>query len=130
MAENEISEDLRRLIFERIDSVEQLEVLILLKNHKNRSWSSEQVSVELRSTPLSVAGRLVVLKRLGLLQVNESECYQYSPTNNEIEDLTNKLIEVYRIKPHKVLELIFSPLKKVRNFADAFVVTKKGTDNG
>ncbi len=129
---NDLPENLRSFIFEYIDSVEQLEVLLFLRLHSERSWASENVSSELRSNPASVASRLAGLVQIGLLQVDEQKLYRFQPSTPELLELSDLLAEAYRVKPHRVFELIFSPLKKVRHFAEAFVVTKPGTkkENG
>lgn len=134
MASPDFSENARQLIFEAIDSVEQLEVLLLLRSRGDRSWSSAQVSAELRSSPKSVLNRLVALEQFGFLSraSDGEDDFQYRPKSDELDTAVSELADAYKIRPQKVFELIFSPLKKSRHFADAFLVTKpkKGNDDG
>lgn len=133
MSENDISEGVRHFIFDKIDSVEQLEVLLLLREHQPASMSAEKISSELRSSVSSVTSRLTYLEQLSLVikDPNNPKTYLFKPSNPKDVDTVNALAEIYKIKRQKVLELIFSSLKKARHFANAFMVTsKKGDPNG
>lgn len=126
MPETSVSERVRNLIFEHIDSVEQLEILLFLREHPERSWTSQEISTELRSSQASVEKRIAVLVSIGLVSQNAKN-FTYDPAR---EDLVRELSETYKIRPHRVLELIFSPMKRARHFADAFMVpTKKNGEN-
>lgn len=129
-------ESVRQLVFEHIDSVEQLNVLIFMRTYRDRAHDNLSLSAELRSNPQSVSNRLKSLAEQGFLQVlqttgEETVRYQYAPVSNALDDAIAQLEQLYRERPHKILELIFSPLKKGRQFADAFLVTpaKKESDN-
>lgn len=130
-------ESVRQLVFEHIDSVEQLDVLIFMRTHRDRAHDNQAISAELRSNPQSVINRLNSLAEQGFLKIVDSESeesprFQYAPVSPELDDAIAELEDLYRVRPHKVLELIFSPLKKGRQFADAFLVTpsKKESENG
>jgi hypothetical protein len=132
----EISTEIRQFIFNNIDSVEQLEVLILLRRSPAREWTAREISNELRSLPQSVELRLAALYAIGLVATSEGTptIYRYGGENEATNSLIDALINEYKLRPQRVMELIFSPLKKARHFADAFVMTKgpqkKGEDNG
>ena len=130
MSEADIPERVRLFIFEQIDSAEQLEVLLFLRQHAEKSWTSQAISNELRSTPASVSSRLEALSR-GFLLVKEGDAYRYQPQSEELRETIDKLNEIYRIRRQKIFEMIFSPMKKVKHFAEAFMVgksTKKGDE--
>ena len=137
MTTSDVPESVQQFIFEAIDSVEQLDVLLLLRNKRDRAWSSASVNAEIRSSTQSVMNRLIALEQLGLLVrlMDGSETFRYEPKTSELDAMVAALAEVYRIRPQKIYELIFSPLKKSRHFAAAFVFksavkTKKDSDNG
>lgn len=137
MNENDVPSVVAQFVFEHIDSVELLEVLILMRNHPQRSWSSEQLSNELRSTQKSVASRLTALKdkRFIALDPTSQGHFIYLPEGQETARTIDLLAETYKIKKHKIYELIFSPVKKIRFFADAFMLgkqndKKEGDSNG
>lgn len=134
MAAVRISEKARNFIYQHIDSVELLEILLLLYADADKSWSPESLALELRSNSNSTLNRLTVLKRLGLVaEVGSSNQFCYQTTDVNQDKLVEELSAVYRVHRHRVLEMIFSPSKKARDFADAFVVPSKkneGEDRG
>ncbi len=139
MALNAFPERVRQFVFQHIDSVEQLEVLLFMRTHRDACYDALGISAQLRSNPQSVLKRLLILEGGGLLKrhetlntANETLLFQFDPRNPEIQDTIDALAEVYKQKPQRIFELIFSPLKKGRQFAAAFIVTppKKDTNNG
>lgn len=129
----DIPENVRQFIFSYIDSVEQLEVLLLLRARTGEVFFARAVAEELRSSEASVALRLGALARSGLIEGDETSGYRFQARSEELGPVLTGLSDAHRTFRHKVLELIFSPLKKARSFADAFVVTnpkKSEDDNG
>lgn len=134
MTKTEISEKIRQFIFEQIDSVELLEVLLFVRSQKDKDWNAELLAHEMRSSANSVSRRLENLKRLGLVQEDGADpnLYRYHLRDPELEVVLEELNDTYKVKKQKILELIFSPLKKGRHFANAFVVNppkKDGEDS-
>lgn len=135
MASETFPEHVRQLIFEHIDSVEQLEVLLFMRAHRDKTYEAKMISSELRSNTQSVLNRLLALEACCLVTQDDLH-FRYEAKTPELEDAVLQLSELYKVRPHKVLELIFSPLKKGRHFAEAFVVhpvkgtSKKGSENG
>jgi predicted transcriptional regulator len=129
----DIPDDVRQFIFDSIDSVEQLEILLLLSANPSRKWEAQAISAELRSTKTSVENRVESLVALNLV-ASDKEGYQFSPKNEADAKVVAQLPEIYKIMRHSILELIFSPMKKARAFANAFRVKnrtdKTGDDNG
>jgi hypothetical protein len=108
-----------------IESVEQLEILLLLRN-KGDEWTPEQISAELRSTPDSAWNSVEALQRHGLLVPGAapgSVRYAAKPA----ADATVAQVEAtYRQARFRVIHLIFSkPSDRVTSFADAFRFRKK-----
>ena len=132
MVRRDIPEKVRSFIFEHIDSVEQLEVLLFLRKNTGKLCTIEEITNELRSNTSSVSGRLNVLKSKNLIK-EENSSFRYNNIK-EVEDVLAEVAEEYKIRKAFILELIFSPLKKMRNFADSFVFNpsekKKGDSDG
>lgn len=126
MSEADIPEDVAHLIFEKIDSVEQLEVLLMLWAAAPQPRTSEDLSSELRSSVSSVSSRLAALEKAGLVgrDPDKSDTYFFMSESPGLEATVSALSEIYKVRRQKVFQLIFSPLKKGRHFADAFMVTK------
>ena len=75
-----IPDPVRKLIAEHIDSVEQLEVLILLRAHRDRAFTVSEVNDRIKSSATSVEGRLSDLAGRGFLQrTDRTYRYQASP---------------------------------------------------
>jgi hypothetical protein len=129
----DLPEEVRRLIAENIDSVEQLEILLLLFQHPDRSWNAETVARELRISPISAGERLEDLTYDGFVsRADGSEAgYRYGPESPELDAAVRGLATAYPTRRVTVINLIFSkPVDKIRTFADAFRLRKKGDDNG
>src|SRR5690606_25984347 len=118
-------------ILEYIDSLDQLEVLLLLRAHPDRSWSAEAVSRELRNDPSAAGERLSDMEEHGLLaKTNEQEaCYRYRPRSQQLAQLIDMLADEYAVRRVSIITLIFSkPSKHVLSFADAFKLWKDTKD--
>lgn len=127
MAGDPISADVRRFISAYIDSVELLEVLLLLRASAEREWSADSVSGELRSNPASVAKRLTDLCERGLVSMRESAppLYAYHPGTAELDSAVKGLAQAYAERRTRVIDLIFSkPIDTLRHFSDAFKFRK------
>jgi len=112
-----------------ITSIEQLEVLLLLREHAGRAWTAEEVSRHLRSSVMSIQGRLNDLagRRLVAVEQGESgEGYVYSPGADEIAALIDGLAKAYKERRLTVINHIYGrPPSELRSFADAFLLKKK-----
>jgi len=122
MSDNEVPENIKIFIFKNIHSVEQLEILLYLRKIE-KGLTEQQISSELRSTSASVSNRLISLQEMNLIKKIGTE-YKYAPETEELKQLIDLLDETYKLKRQTLLELIFSPLKKARHFAEAFIITK------
>ena len=125
---------MKNFIFEHIDSVEALEILLLFHSNQAKSWSFAALASELRSNPNSAQSRSQVLRDLNIIREkagSENEFY-YDPSNQELASIVDELSQHYRIQRHKIFELIFSPLKRARDFAEAFKKSdpKEGKSDG
>lgn len=133
MRAGDLPEAVRRLIADHIDSVEQLEILLLLQQHPERSWTAESVARELRISPLSAGDRLKDMARsaiLSRLQGSEAE-YRYAPESPQMAEAVAGLATAYSERRVTVINLIFSkPVDKIRTFADAFRLRRDDDDNG
>jgi hypothetical protein len=122
-----IPEDVRRFLGEHINSVEQLEVLLLLRNAPDRDWNAAAVSAALSSQPSAIRMRLDDLRTHGLLALKEgsADCFRYGPATAEQDRLVARLDELYHSRRVSIITLIYSkPHSQVQAFADAFRLRK------
>lgn len=133
MASSGLPADIERFIVQHIDSVEQLEVLLMLADHPGRTWSAAQIAEEMRGNASSVAMRLEVLHALGLVEragdPHEAR-YRYAPRTEEQRRAVRGLASAYQERRVSVINVIFStPSDSVRAFADAFRLTRPKEDD-
>ena len=125
-----LPDDVHRFILSSIESVEQLEVLLLMQGAPDTSWTPEAIAQELYSTPSSIRGRLDALSRQELVVPEGStSAFRYHPTSAALAATINRVAECYRQRRVAVITLIASkPLENVRAFSDAFRLRKKDRD--
>lgn len=113
-------------IRQKLSSVEQIAVLILLRDDPSRAWAIGDIANELRSSPVAIAHRVADLERAGVLLPRErQDQVRYAPASSEIEAAIALLIETYRARPDRVIEAIYTkPNEALLAFADAFKLKK------
>jgi hypothetical protein len=121
MVDDAISEEVRRLILENIDSVAQLETLLLLCRHRE-AWTPEEVAKRIYIDPATALTVLESLTRRGFCAASREDVvrFRYSPRTAERERLVEQLAEGYRTRLIPITTLIHSKSGGVRRFADAF----------
>jgi hypothetical protein len=123
MAEPVIPENIRLFILNRIDSVAQLEGLLLLRSKPDYEWSVPEVAQRLYVREADAAGILARLCTDGflLMRGGAATAYQYSPASSELKALVDRVAETYAKHLVSVTNLIHGkPRKRVQEFADAF----------
>jgi hypothetical protein len=120
-----LPEDVHRFIVEHINSVEQLEALLLLRSDPQRQWSIDEVAQALYTQHAAAQMRLSDLQTRGLLSPTDSDHWQYKPGGEELDQLIGRIAELYRERRVTVITLIYSkPHQQVQAFADAFKLRK------
>ena len=64
-----LSEPLERLLRERLPSMEQVEIVLLLRADRSRAWSAPEVTQSLGTPPESTAMRLFLLASNGVVML-------------------------------------------------------------
>lgn len=109
------------MIVDLIDSVEQLEVLLLLHRSAPRAMAASEVANELRIEAGSAERRMENLVENGLLE-KDGAGFVYR-ANNPRDGQVRSLADAYRERRVSVITLIFSKPQKTdpaRALADAF----------
>jgi hypothetical protein len=130
---NDLPEDVRNLITDHIESVEQLEILLLLHQHRSRVWTADSVARELRIAPISAGERMDELARASILSRTQGSPveYRYAPGSPSLDAAVTGLARAYSERRVTVINFIFSkPVDKIRTFADAFRLRRDDDDNG
>ena len=123
-----ISDPVRQFIARHIVSIEQLEILLLLREQRARAWSPAEVNDRIQSSLPSVSDRLADLVHRGLLRRDDDRFRYDAPADQDV--IIAELAGEYRDRRYTVIDLIFSKgSDKLKVFADAFRV-KKGDPHG
>ena len=120
---DDIQADVRTFIAEQIDSVAQLELLLLLHGNPEKSWSAGEAAVKLCTAVEMTATLLAELTQRGLLSAAEAPevRYSYAPKTKQLAQLVTDLAQLYHARRVTVITLIYAqPVDKLRSFADAF----------
>jgi hypothetical protein len=112
--------ELLELIRQSVRSVWALELLLLMRRERERSWTPEALVSELRASHTLVADNLAALEATGLV-LSEDGHYRYAPATPLLEKLCGRLEEEYRLRPVRVINAIASsPNDRLHKLANAF----------
>lgn len=110
-----------------VDSVEQVLVLLTMQAQPNRSWTVRELTKELRSVESSIERRLLDLYQKNVLHppAKGVSTHNFHPSSDKIASAILELAKIYREKPSRLIELIYSkPPQAIQAFADAFKFRK------
>ncbi|MBI4518292.1 MAG: hypothetical protein HY699_21035 [Deltaproteobacteria bacterium] len=128
MGTDAIPEDVRRVIAAHIDSVAQLEALLLLRSDPAREWDAGAVAERLYIAASVAMTVLAELSTRGFLTASArpSPRYRYRPEDERLARAADLLDAAYRDQLVEVTNLIHAKSPPaVQRFADAFVVRKE-----
>ena len=121
-----LSEPLQRLLLERLPSLEQIAIVLLLREDRARAWSAPEVSSSLGTPPESTAMRLFLLASNGIVVFEGGGIprYRYG-ADTTLEPLFDELAGAYAERREVLVSLVGgAPADPLRSFADAFKLKK------
>ncbi|HYC56332.1 MAG TPA: hypothetical protein VEL28_15475 [Candidatus Binatia bacterium] len=119
-----VPDNVKRLIAEAIDSVPELEAVLLLREHSDRTWTAEQAGERLYVSKPVAAHVLSVLAERGFASESHG-AYRYAPSSGDIALVVDQLATAYSRHLIEVTHLIHAkPSASVRRFAEAFRLRK------
>src|SRR5436305_8802321 len=120
MSSSDLSAAVKRFIALHISSIEQLEILLLLRGDPTVAWDPQSISAELYSQPESALRRLDDLTARGFL-TNTGRQYRYAPVSKRLADQVEELADIYARRRVRVITQIFAgPDETVESFSAAF----------
>lgn len=121
----EISEDVVRFIADYIDSVPQLEALLLLWDTAPRAWSIDELAARIYVSPQATQDIAAALERRRVLRRDERGAYAFDPEGASGARMA-EVAETYRRRLAQVAGLIHSKASLgVLEFARAFRLKKE-----
>jgi hypothetical protein len=106
-----------------IQSLEQLEILAVMRAQSDREWSPTAIYETILSNERSIAARLAQFVSNGLVVISATEpfTYRYWPRTPELDAAVRTTLQAYRERRVLVTETIFRPdSDPARSFANAF----------
>jgi hypothetical protein len=131
LSNDEIAQDVRKFLHDHIESVVQLEVLLLLHANPAADFAAADVARELRIDGAYADAQLVNLTVRGMLRPIGAAAYRYAPGTPELDASIAGLARAYADRRVSVIGLVYSkppPTDPVRSFADAFRLRKEKGD--
>jgi hypothetical protein len=121
-----ISDNLSRFIRERLPSLEQIEIVLLLRRDPSRAWTAPEVSQNLGTPPESTAMRLFLLASNGVIVFDGSSGLpRYRYTAGVSDEEMAELDRVYADDRGALIALTGGGAPDpLRSFADAFKLKK------
>jgi hypothetical protein len=118
-----VPEELRDFIARHIDSVAQLEALLLVRSASDQYWDVPVVARRLYISDQEASDTLSQLAAHGLL-ATEADRYRFAPQTQELLDRVDVLAERYKRQLIPITNLIHAKPRRIRQFADAFKLKK------
>jgi DNA-binding MarR family transcriptional regulator len=126
MTEPAISQHVLQFIAQQIDTVPQLECLLLLYEHDNDAWIPEKVAARIYTSPQVARAILDTLQRRGLVAAEgDPQRYRFAPGGTASRELVRDVAEEYQRNLVPIATFIHSKASaSVREFARAFDLKK------
>jgi predicted DNA-binding transcriptional regulator YafY len=133
---SDLPEDVRALLYEHIESYEQLETLLLLRRERHEEWTAEKLAARLHVGIELIERGLAGLRASGLVGATGagSARFAYRPASSGLDAAAGRLDHEYAERPVLVIRLMSAnSLQRLRTaalhtFADAFVLKKDKND--
>lgn len=133
MSAKTLPEEVQEFLRDRVRSFEDLETLLLLRNHPGETWSAERVASKLNISSAAAQESLDQLGRQNLLDVmvgGQSFLFAYNPGNPALRESVDRLVRAYTENRIEVMKVMSSDaVERVRGsvkaFADAFLLGRK-----
>ena len=128
MPDDLIPDEIKQFLIENIDSIAELEGLLLLRSNPNELWSANALAQRLYATQEQIENVLARLQTLGFLAIkgDNPTTYFYKPRSAGLAQTVDRIAEVYSKYLIPVTNLIHAKSEtRIQEFADAFKLRKK-----
>ncbi len=138
MLEADLPTEVIGLLRDRLHSLDQLQVLLLLYSHRDREWTEDAVAEALKTPSAIVDEALRHLCAYELVEQRRAAevTYLFGPSGEELGRAVSALADTFRRDPLGVMKVMNKhALERVRvgalhTFADAFVLNRKRGKDG
>jgi len=129
MADELIPSDVKDFLLRHIDSIAELEALLLLRAHAELTWNAETLAKRLYISVQETAELRAHLCADGFLAALDCEPlqYQYRCASRAQADMVDRVADLYAHYLIPITHLIHAkPRTRVQAFADAFKLRRDG----
>jgi hypothetical protein len=123
MSDQPLPAELRAFLTEHIDSIAQLEALLLLRDGPDVVWDAQSTAKRLYIGEREALEALAQLAAHGLI-AREASSYKFDPQSEELSRMVGMLAEYYRRYLIPITNLVHAKPRRIRQFADAFKLKK------
>jgi hypothetical protein len=123
MRDQTIPDDLREFILQYIDSISQLEALLILRNDPSVAWRAQDLSKRIYVSPQRTTELLGRLLADGFAATDDG-AYRFSCRSEDLRDKVERVAALYAANLIPVTNLIHAKPSRIREFADAFKLRK------
>ena len=115
-----------RFLEGNIDTVPQLETLLMMSEQPDRGWLTADVASRNYIAEQRATDTLNALQRRGLIPFVESPpCFRFDPASDEVREVVADLARCYQKNLSRITELIHAkPSASIKEFARAFDLKK------
>lgn len=133
----QLDAEIRRLLFERVASFEELEALLLLQRTPASALSVAAVAAALRRAPPIAEAALTGLAARHLLTLEEnasSPTFRYAPSDAATAEVVGRLARLYTEQPVEIIkQMSANAIARLRSsaaraFSDAFIFKGRKDD--
>ena len=123
---NEVPLHVLRFVEENIDTVPQLETLLMMSESPGRSWPIADIASRNYISEQRAIETLNSLQRRGLVSSEDSPPrFRFDPAKDEVRTLVADLARCYQRNLSRITELIHAkPSASIKEFARAFDLKK------
>lgn len=125
MSEEGVPATVLQFVNRHIESLEELEILLLLHTEPSKAWTVAEIFQKIQSTQMSVQHRLLQFEASGLIEA-KGDGYRFKGNHEPIASVVAALAENYKDRRIRIIEAIYgAKCDPAQTFADAFKLRKK-----
>ena len=119
MADPYVPDVVREFIIKRIDSIAQIEALLLIRSNSREQWSAAQIAARLYISDTEATDALDRLCAADLLRALDGK-YRLDGIPSQHIALIDQLLAVYTRHLIPVTDIVHTKRRRIGSFADAF----------
>ena len=123
MPDDVLPAELREFLENHIDSIAQLEALLLLRSAPDVLWDPQATAKRLYVGEREALGALAHLTTHGLIG-RHANGYRFDPRSDELLRGVSLIAEYYTTRLIPITKLIHTKSQRIQQFADAFKLKK------